>query len=342
MGGAASSTSSQASSLDDELEHAVDLASQFIAAHPEKADELFARAKVRATELQAQQDGPATEQKQSTQDSSETISISPDQQVFMDGVLAELNKVRCDPAAYSQWVRGTIVPQFHVDSAEPTLRHMPGDNQPDMITGEGISAVDELIQVLEHTTAMQPLSLSHPLHLAAREHVLDIGPNGVVSHTGTDGSSPTDRTERFGSWLGSVGENISFGHDSPDEVVLQFLIDDNVPGRGHRVAVLNPEFKVVGMWLGTHTKFAHCSTVVFAGGMGPKLIELNEHVHVNTNRADDAQLLTVLGALQQDNPIKKQIEDAVANGEIVDVDYNPGELTLKIANMRYTSKWGVR
>jgi hypothetical protein len=194
-----------------------------------------------------------------------------------------------------------------------------------MVTNEGAVAVNELLQVLKKTAAMQPLSLryarlcfththakkytytyiciytqtrmlgsthshrhshihthayshiliiihmhvyiSHPLHLTAREHVLDIGPSGVVSHTGTDGSSPTDRTERFGSWLGSVGENISFGHDDPAEVVLQFLVDDNVPSRGHRDAVLNPDFRVVGMWLGSHTKYTHCSTVVLAGGM---------------------------------------------------------------------------
>jgi hypothetical protein len=78
--------------------------------------------------------------------------------------------------------------------------------------------------------------------------------------------------------------------------------------------------------------------------MGPKLIELNEHVHVVASSIDDVQLVIVLGALQHENPIKQKIEDALADGQTVDVDYKPGELTLKIANMKFTSKckWGTK
>ena len=46
---------------------------------------------------------------------------------------------------------------------------------------------------------------------AARDHANDIGPKGITGHTGSDGSSMTDRIERYGEWMGHIGENISFG-----------------------------------------------------------------------------------------------------------------------------------
>jgi uncharacterized protein YkwD len=42
-------------------------------------------------------------------------------------------------------------------------------------------------------------------------HAIDIGNNGLVGHTGSDKSDMTARIERFGEWMGNIGENISFG-----------------------------------------------------------------------------------------------------------------------------------
>ena len=50
------------------------------------------------------------------------------------------------------------------------------------------------------------------MELAAKDHAIDIGTNGISGHEGTDKSKTKDRIERYGSWKpGSIGENISFG-----------------------------------------------------------------------------------------------------------------------------------
>jgi uncharacterized protein YkwD len=45
---------------------------------------------------------------------------------------------------------------------------------------------------------------------AAKDHVNDIGPKGLTSHTGSDGSSPYERIALHGQASGCLGENLSF------------------------------------------------------------------------------------------------------------------------------------
>ncbi len=77
---------------------------------------------------------------------------------------------------------------------------------------------------------------------AAEDHVEDIGPAGILSHTGTDGSSPSERISRYIEW-GSSGENIAFGQRTGKDVVLDLIIDDGVPSRGHRDNIYNGGFE---------------------------------------------------------------------------------------------------
>ena len=39
---------------------------------------------------------------------------------------------------------------------------------------------------------------STELEKAAKDHIKDVGPKGLVQSIGTDGSTPTDRIEKYG------------------------------------------------------------------------------------------------------------------------------------------------
>lgn len=54
----------------------------------------------------------------------------------------------------------------------------------------------------------------------SRDHVLDSGPTGVTGHTGTDGSSFSDRCSKYVELQGMSGENIAYGKKSAKEVVI--------------------------------------------------------------------------------------------------------------------------
>ena len=74
---------------------------------------------------------------------------------------------------------------------------------------------------------------------ASKDHVLDTGPSGITSHTGTDGTRPKDRMSKYVKVEGLSGENIDYGDKEPLDVILDLCIDDGVPGRGHRTNIFN-------------------------------------------------------------------------------------------------------
>ena len=96
------------------------------------------------------------------------------------------------------------------------------------------------------------------------DHANDIGPRGIAAHDGSDGSTMKSRIERHGSWNGRIGENISFGKDTGRDIILQLIVDDGVPGRGHRTNCFNPDFNVVGVATGTHKVYNFCCVMDLA------------------------------------------------------------------------------
>jgi uncharacterized protein YkwD len=134
-----------------------------------------------------------------------------------------------------------------------------------MRTREGVAALDECIRELENARPLPRLSPNRGLSLAARDHVQDQGPIGNIGHSGSDGSSPTSRIERYGQWELTAGENISYGYADARKIVAALLIDDGVPSRGHRKNLLNGSFRVVGIGMGPHRVYRDMCVMDFAG-----------------------------------------------------------------------------
>jgi uncharacterized protein YkwD len=170
-------------------------------------------------------------------------------------IVAELNAARTDPAAYARKVRA-LRALFRGDRLE-----RPGETA--VVTREGTAAVDEAIAFLERQTPLAALD-GHPgLDRAAADHASDQGRSGAVAHTGGDGSSPSDRMRRHGRWS-ATGEAIAYGPDRAEDVVLQLLIDDGVPDRGHRRILFNPVYGQVGAACGPHPVWREVCVLDFA------------------------------------------------------------------------------
>ncbi len=173
------------------------------------------------------------------------------------GVIEQTNALRSNPAAFAAHLEA-LRPRF--DGNLLLLR--PGEY---LRTHEGLAAVDEAIAALKAQAPLPPLLACQGLVRAARDHSHDSGPTGRVGHQGSDGSWPEERVRRYGKWVATTGENISYGWDDGLMVVLQLLIDDGVPSRGHRSNLLSPSFGVQGAGCGPHQGFRHQCTIEYAG-----------------------------------------------------------------------------
>ncbi len=63
-------------------------------------------------------------------------------------------------------------------------------------------------------------------------------------------------------------ECLAFGFRHPRNIVLQLLIDDGVPSRGHRLSLLDPNFTVMGVGFQPHKFQNYVCVLDFAGGFG--------------------------------------------------------------------------
>jgi hypothetical protein len=177
-------------------------------------------------------------------------------------VLTEINKARTNPKEYA-----TKLKEYRKFYSGKYVE-IPGKTK--QITNEGILACDEAIDYLENVKSLPPLKISSGLSKAAKLMVNDQGTKGNIGHNGSNGSSPFDRMNLFGSWQNIAGENISYGKSTAEEIVFQLLIDDGVSGRGHRINIFNREYTITGIGFGVHKKFNYMCVIDFAGGYTEK------------------------------------------------------------------------
>ncbi len=190
----------------------------------------------------------------------EELSTAADAE-FLDSlekdVILHLNMARTDPARYAH------------DFIEPRMEYFTGvmyreHEEPSLITREGAEAVEECVSDMEDTDPMNPLLISEDITPAALDHALDLSMTGETGHIGSDRSDLSGRLERYGQWLISIGEVISYGPATGREIVVGLLIDDGVSDRGHRTIVLNPYFMLVGIAVEEHPAYGNICVIDFA------------------------------------------------------------------------------
>ena len=171
-----------------------------------------------------------------------TITTPPSP--FEAELVAEVNRLRTDPATYADIVRqkfSSMDSQGHFTAGR--LR---------VSSREGRAAVDEAIHALLATPALRPVANSACLAAGAQDHARDRGTLGGFGHVGADSSLPAARVARHRGGRTSCGEVISYGKTEARDVVVGFLVDDGVPSRGHRKALLNPVYSLAGSALDAH------------------------------------------------------------------------------------------
>jgi uncharacterized protein YkwD len=197
-------------------------------------------------------------------DNQTSVKTDADYRRLENEIFTELNAARTNPDGYA-----TIVAQL-LSRFNGNLVQRPGWPAP-VQTQEGVAAVREAVSALQAQAAVPAVALSSTLSLASRELAIDQARTGTVGHTGSDGSAPTTRIARYGTWGVSYAESVDYGgFVSGRDIVTDFIIDDGVPSRGHRRNVFDPTARIVGIACGPHPVYGSVCVIDQAGAFTPK------------------------------------------------------------------------
>lgn len=126
-------------------------------------------------------------------------------------------------------------------------------------------AFHSLMVELNQTPRLSALLSVSTLQAMARAHALDMGKTGKVGHTGSAGASFPKRAKPLLDAFQVVQENCQYGYKDPLSVICDLLIDEGVPGYGHRKSLLNPQLRYVGVAFERHKKYKINCVIELAG-----------------------------------------------------------------------------
>lgn len=294
-----------------------DAMSELLASDPERFERLVRDARERRATTRVSQ-----KRKHSSDDATTNVHRL---------IIEEMNLARCAPLEYARKLESIRV-QF-----DGKQRRIPGRDAI-LLTAEGVDAVNECIAELKRQHPIPPISMevSEGMCNAARDHVRDTGPKGMTGHDGSDGSSPFDRMDRYGQYKIAAAENISYGYDNAEDIVMQLMIDDNVKNRGHRKNILNEKFAKCGIALGPHATFEKMCVIVYAGGYGKKLTQSG---HVECTGAISKEMKDALDLIPVAE-FTKTVRDAFEGPDsdvTVSLQFTPHSATLRVKKGRAIS-----
>lgn len=175
-------------------------------------------------------------------------------------VLAAINQVRANPAAYAQTLR-----QYR-GYFEDNVVHLPGSDV-GLRTREGVAAVDQAIAFLAAQPPVQPLRSAPELAEAARELVAAQALAGGSGHAAADGSDAKVRIKKH-KGSGFMAEAIAYGAGDAAAVVRQLIVDDGIPTRPHRKIIFEKKYFRGGIACGSHPVNRSMCVIDFASFVG--------------------------------------------------------------------------
>ena len=115
----------------------------------------------------------------------------------------------------------------------------PGDDDPDL--SSFASARLAAVNAEREATGAPPLTWNDHLEAAALGHTQDMADNNFLSHTGSDGSSMSQRIQDAGYDYHACAENIAVGQTSIEQVMNAWMNSS-----GHRTNILNSSYEHLG------------------------------------------------------------------------------------------------
>ena len=177
-------------------------------------------------------------------------------------MIYEINRVRSNPKSYIQYLQPLLnnatikLTNFGKGDKNYSLTFTSStkngkeiktvDTTWHYVNVAEVQALTTLINDLKKLKSLSVLQPDSGIYNAAKKHAKDQNEHGwKLMHTGSDGSAPWDRILIFSPAMSFGNENIAGNSKkiiTARDIVIQLLIDDGIPGYGHRYNILNPSW----------------------------------------------------------------------------------------------------
>lgn len=119
--------------------------------------------------------------------------------------------------------------------------------------------LESLYADLKALEQLKPLAPNEKLHQSPSHHANDMGKNGKIGHVSSDGNDLQTRIKRYHQGHTVLAETCNYGNDDALTIVIQLLIDDNIPDKKHRNIMLGKDFLHMGVSIKVHKAYgANC------------------------------------------------------------------------------------
>lgn len=260
----------------------------------------------------------------------ERLYYDPNVQRFSKEIIQEINYVRQQPQNYIPFLYNRLE-KFK----DEFIYKLSDDSDSYLKSKEGKKAIIQLIEQLKITEALSPMTISSYLEVAAMDHGSDISQNNIFSHTSSNGASIKDRVERYCLWRGSLGENMDFGSNNARDIVINLLIDDGVPSRGHRKNILSPDYKVLGAAIGPHSMFQYCCVINFSCKIIGKDQIMRRDIKKSINSlpqlANDKDVARIINSVPYSGDLYAECREEILNGTSIIIEFYYSKKQIKLS-----------
>ena len=187
------------------------------------------------------------------------INKNKDYEKIEKDLLIEHNKIRKNPKCYIPKLKECL--KYFTDK----IFHPP--NEEPIQTCEGKEAIEEAIAFLNTQKPVKELEYSDYISQACKDHVLDIGKNGLTTHEGSDNKNISDRIEKYCEWEGAMAENLEFTFKNAENIMVNLIVCDGVKERFQRKNLFFPDFKYIGIGVGYHKDYDICCSIGYTNNL---------------------------------------------------------------------------
>lgn len=117
--------------------------------------------------------------------------------------------------------------------------------------------LESLIKELNEMKALTPIKPQFDLYEVAKKHATEMGNQGKTGHVSLSGENYESRASDLSKRYEKVMENCQYGYNDGLSIVIDLLIDEEIPDVSHRKSLLNPEVKYIGAAIRKHKVYRY-------------------------------------------------------------------------------------